>query len=310
MLDCYNTRSKWASAGIWKRPEFDVDKYQKALNRITGVSPSGAPVVRLTWAWDARKWENTEWDGFGVATNGEWRQRYRALSIDIGEGDYVDIAPPRWMLEQLHEPAQLAQSWELTRYRLKVVESVPAVCRHCGSAGRFYDVNEQLAVFARWDKSQIKENKVFIHWVDTDRSEGQFLLCRFCGEDTVLRTVNEDVWGPLPREGVYYLLPNIGIVATHTDYCCKKAAEEERQVCYGTYKEPGSKELDRLKKAVFLRDKEMATNPHIRPDMDVVALEQARRWGLQMMEDQEVKKRTELAEIKQAHRFNNNIVYA
>jgi len=310
MLDAYNQKSLWASAGIFKRPEFDVEGYQRKINRIVGVSPSGAPIVRLIWAWDARKWENTDWDLAGNATAGEWRQKYRALTIEIGGDDYVDIAPPRWILEERYEPEALALSWELTRYRLKVIEPVPAMCRYCKSPGRFYSVEELISIFAKWDAGQVKDGKVFVHWIDTDRSEGHVLACRFCREDTYLRTVNEDVWGPVPREGWYNLLPYAGIIANHRDNCCKKAWDEAREVCYGTYKEPNGKELKRLKKAISLRNKAIATNPHIRPELDPVALQQAKEWGLQMMRDTEVAKRTELAEIRRAHRPSKIQIYA
>lgn len=306
----YNDKQRWADAGIFKAPLFNVEGWQRKADRVVGLSPSGRSIVRLIWAWDARKWENTEWDSFGIATAGEWRQKYRALSVDIGNDDYVDISPPRWILEERYEPQSLAVSWEATRYRLKVTESVPAMCRHCKSPGRFFNVAELASIFAKWDAGQVKDNKVFVHWIDTDRSEGHILLCRFCGEDTFLQTVNEDVWGPVPRDGWYNLLPHVGIIADHTDNCCKKAADELGEICYGTYKEPGNKELTRLKKAVHLRNKELATNPHIKPELNEVALQQAKVWGLQMMRDREVQKRGELAEIRRAHRPSGVQVFA
>ena len=82
------------------------------------------------------------------------------------------------------------------------------------------------------------------------------------------------------------------------------------EICYGTYKEPGDKELKRLKKAVHLRNKELATNPHIKPELNEVALQQAKVWGLQMMRDREVQRRGELAEIRRAHRPSGVQIYA
>jgi hypothetical protein len=306
----YNDSRHWADAGIFKAPLFDAPSFQKRIDRIVGVSPSGHSIVKLLWAWDARKWENTAWDEFGNATSGEWRQKYRALTIDIGNDDYVDISPPRWILEERYEPQAIAESWELTRYRMKVVEPVPIICRYCKSPGRFYSVEELISIFAKWDAGQVQDGKVFVHWVDTDRSEGHILACRFCNMDTELRTVREDVWGPVPREGWYNLLPHIGIIADHANHCCKRAADEHGEICYGTYKEPDGRELKRLKKAISARNKEVETNPHIRPELDTAALEQAKHWGLQMMADREVRRRGELAEIRRAHRFNNNIVYS
>lgn len=305
----YNDQSKWATAGIFRPPAFDIKAYQKSINRIVGLSPSGHPVVQLKWAWDARKWENTKWDDFGNAIEGEWRQKYRALTVDIGNDDYVDISPPRWILEERFEPEALASSWELTRYRLKVVEPMPVMCRYCKSAGRFFSIDELVSIFAKWDASQVNDGKVFVHWVDTDKSEGHVLACRFCQEDTFLRTVSEDVWGPVPREGWYNLLPHVGIIANHENKCCDRAWNETREICYGTYKEPNGKELKRLKKAISLRNKEIATNPHIKPELDQAALIQARDWGLQMMKDQDVRKRGELEEIRREAR-RPQLIYA
>jgi hypothetical protein len=308
--EAYDDPKHWADAGIFKAPSFGAQQYQKKIDKVVGVAPSGHSIVRLVWAWDARKWENVEWDQFGNAVSGEWRQKYRALSIDIGNGDYVDISPPRWVLEERYEPQAIAQSWELTRYRMKIVEPVPIMCRYCKSPGRFYSIEELISIFAKWDANQVQNGKVFVHWVDTDRSEGHVLACRFCNMDTELRTVREDVWGEVPRDGWYNLLPHIGIIANHANHCCKRAAEEHGEICYGTYKEPDGRELKRLRKAIANRNKEVETNPHIRPELNAAALEQAKRWGLQMMADREVKRRGELAEIRRAHRFSNNIVYS
>src|ERR1051325_11575213 len=95
----YDDQGKWASEGIFRAPSFGAQQYQKKIDQIVGISLSGHSIVRLSWAWDCRKWENTEWDEFGNATAGEWRQKYRALTVDIGNDYYVDIAPPRWVLE-------------------------------------------------------------------------------------------------------------------------------------------------------------------------------------------------------------------
>jgi len=49
----------------------------------------------------------------------------------------------------------------------------------------------------------------------------------------------------------------------------------------------------------------MATNPHIRPELDEVALQQAKTIGLQAMQDAKVRKRSELAEISREHRYDH-----
>lgn len=279
----FDSPERWAEPGIFKPPLFEVPSFQKRLNKIVGLSPSGHPIVRLIWLWNARKWENTEWNDFGNATNGEFRQKYRALTVEIGNGDYVDIAPPRWGLEERYEPASIATSWEATRYRRVVTETPPFMCRYCHA----------------------------FKWISVDQSEGHLLMCRFCQNLTELRTVNQDVWGEVPREGWYTMLPNrgMGVIAHHRNNCCAKA-KELGEICWGFYKEPDNLELKRLAKAVQQRNKDMETNPHIKPELNEAALQQAKFWGLQMMQDAKVAERGQLAEIRKAHRFNNNIVYS
>ncbi len=276
-MDAYNDKTLWASAGIYKQPEFDVQAYQKKIDQVMGLSPSGLPIVRLVWAWDARKWENIGWDSFGVAVKGEWRQRYRALSVDIGGDDYVDISPPRWILEERFEPESIAQSWELTRYRKRVTGEPTMFCKGCGR----------------------------MRWISREKSDEDMAVCVYCDYTQMIPSINEDVWGPVPREGWYNLLPYIGIIAHHKNHCCKKAWEETREICYGEYKLPDGRELKRLKKAVYRRNKEVATNPHIKPELNEVALEQAKVMGLQAMQDAKVRKRNELAEIRREHRYDH-----
>ena len=123
----FDDEKNWCAPGIFKRPDFDVAGYQKALNKAVGVSDSGHPIVRLGWAWEPKRWQYTDWDEFGNATAGEWRQRYKALTLTIpNTDDYVDISPPRWVLEERFEPAQYEHSWEASRYIHDATE-----CRRC-----------------------------------------------------------------------------------------------------------------------------------------------------------------------------------
>ena len=123
----FDHQGRWSSEGIFKPPtDFDAESYQKKLNEIVGVSASGQPICRVSWAWECRKWANTAWDGFGNATKGEWRQRYRALTLEIGNDEYVDISPPRWVLEERFEPGQYERSWESSRYA-----HIASECRRC-----------------------------------------------------------------------------------------------------------------------------------------------------------------------------------
>lgn len=122
----YDDEKKWSSAGIFNAPLFNRERYQKQIDQIFGLSADGYSICRLSWAWECRKWVNYEWDAYGTATKGEWRQRYKALTVEIGDDEYIDIAPPRWVLEERFEPGQYEQSWEGSRY---VHDAV--MCRRC-----------------------------------------------------------------------------------------------------------------------------------------------------------------------------------
>jgi hypothetical protein len=264
----YDQKENWTAAGIWKAPEFDVESYQKKLNKICEVSVTGQPIVRLVWAWNERKWENTDWDFAGNAIKGEWRQKYRALTVEIGNDEYVDISPPRWILEERFEPGQYVRSWEASRYRVAVTEDIPAACRHCHS----------------------------FEWIDSYASEGPNLVCKVCRETTVLRSVKRDIWGQAPREGWYNLLasikgPPLGIVAEHFGGCCKEA-RDNKDICYGFYKTPSNKELSILRRAVSMRDRNKESNPHA--ELSQTDLEHARAWGLQTEEEIKFRERSEL----------------
>lgn len=122
----YDHQSKWASPGIFNEPtHFDKRHYQDQLNEIFGLSATNQPICRVSWAWEQKRWVNISWDEFGNATAGEWRQRYRALTIEDGD-DYIDISPPRWVLEERFEPGQYDRSWESSRYAHMASE-----CRRC-----------------------------------------------------------------------------------------------------------------------------------------------------------------------------------
>lgn len=126
MNPAHDDQKRWTDAGIWEPPNFDVRGFQKAIDNIVGKSASDYSIVRLMWAWECRRWQNVKWDEFGNATEGEWRQKYKALTIEIGNDEYVDISPPRWVLEERFEPGQYANSWESSRY-----VHDPENCRRC-----------------------------------------------------------------------------------------------------------------------------------------------------------------------------------
>src|SRR5262245_19215474 len=96
----YDDPRKFGSPGIREPPLFNVRKFQKKLNRICGVTAHGKPVVELKWAWECREFFHTEFDGLGKPTKGEWRAKYRSMTLTLPSGEEIDISVPRWMLQQ------------------------------------------------------------------------------------------------------------------------------------------------------------------------------------------------------------------
>jgi len=74
--------------------------YQKRLDAIAGVTPTGASRIRLIWAADPT-------DGMQI-WGGERRFKYFVSTT---------IALQRFVLEQLHEPAEYKPNWEQGRYK-------------------------------------------------------------------------------------------------------------------------------------------------------------------------------------------------
>lgn len=93
----------------WSKPR--MAEFQKQIDRIAGLASNGKPNVRLIWPSDPAI-------AFHVV-NGELRARYRLWTdtyrctrrdektgLDLVEDIQVDIVPPRFGLEQYHEPAE------------------------------------------------------------------------------------------------------------------------------------------------------------------------------------------------------------
>jgi len=244
--------AEWPRLMLQDAPTFDVIGFQKSIDRVVGLSPSGQPVVRLKWARDCKKPLNTEWDFAGNATKTELMQKYCAYRVDIENqpGDYVEVSPPRWVLEERYEPGQYEGSWDSARYINEATELPQPTCRYC----KCFD------------------------WIDSRKSEGVLLHCRHCGEINLVPFVRKDMVGPAPRDGWYNALPVIGIVGIHNKITKEKFGP------WGAYRVPDQSDIEILRRAVHLRSKDAECNPH--EALSAAALEQARQWGLQMIDEQ------------------------
>lgn len=276
----------WTKPGVFIMPDFDLEGYQAKIDKIVPRSASGQPVVRIKWAWDCRKWENYEWDSFGNATKGEWRQKYRAITIELPNDEYVDISPPRFVLEERFEPGQYEHSWELTRYYHD-----PESCSRCSERATML---RSIMVLCG--------NRDLVPDHDA-------LGCTLCYQTLVqmersTTCARRDIWGPYPREGWYSLLAApamsvpFGVVADHDQEgkCCQKLWNRSREICYGRFRFPDQRELRVLERAVALRNKDVEVDPHS-VTLNPRALTQAKALGLQSAQDVKVARRTELKEM-------------
>lgn len=125
--ETYDNPQKWANDDTWKRPSFNVAEYQKKIDEIVGKSRGGHSIVVLRWMRDSECYERfyTDWDTEGTPIKHELRARYNFLTVDLPNGDTVDIPPPRWVFEQRYEPEQIAEEWNTARWEMKDGRPVP-----------------------------------------------------------------------------------------------------------------------------------------------------------------------------------------
>lgn len=128
---------RWADNSTWPRPVFDVAAFQKKIDEIVGVTLKGQSIVRLRWMRDPDCYEKfyTKWD-LATPVAFDLRARYKFATVDLPNGDFVDIPPPRWVLEQRYEPEQIAAEWEKARW--ETVDGMPRPKRDACPAEGYY----------------------------------------------------------------------------------------------------------------------------------------------------------------------------
>lgn len=94
----------WVDLEKQKQPFCDVENWQRRINNITGLSPTGFPIVRIAWAPDLYH-----------VVNGELVRKYHIFRAQIDDVGVVEIAPPRFILEERIEPAMLEANWNAAR---------------------------------------------------------------------------------------------------------------------------------------------------------------------------------------------------
>lgn len=67
----------------------------------------------------------------------------------------------------------------------------------------------------------------------------------------------KEVRPPMPKEGYY---TELATIAWHDGDCCAES-EKTKVVCWGKYREPSQSDLDRLRRAVYLREQDAYIDP-------------------------------------------------
>lgn len=95
-------------------PKVKVDEWQKRFDRVFGRNKRNESIVKLVWSGDRRYWHKFfyDWDAYGKGTKVEERPLVLWKKIDLPNGDYVDLFPPRWMILMRIEPEQYAKQWK------------------------------------------------------------------------------------------------------------------------------------------------------------------------------------------------------
>lgn len=87
--------------GSYIPPPFDPTGFQRRIDVVTGLAPSGKPILWLRWTHDVTELR------FGV----------NVFIYGVKDGKTRPFIPPRWVLHQRQEPGQYWDSWQATRYQ-------------------------------------------------------------------------------------------------------------------------------------------------------------------------------------------------
>lgn len=92
----------------------DIALWQGRFDRAFGLNRNGKSCFKLVWSGDRRYWHRYayDWDAYGKGIKWEERPRILWKKVDVGNGDYVDLFPPRWLILMRIEPEQYADQWK------------------------------------------------------------------------------------------------------------------------------------------------------------------------------------------------------
>lgn len=91
-----------------------VERWQKRFDDTFGLNKRGKPCFKLVWSGDRKYWHDYfwDWDSYGKGTKLEQRPLVLWKKVNLPNGDYVDLFPPRWLILSRIEPEQYADNWK------------------------------------------------------------------------------------------------------------------------------------------------------------------------------------------------------
>jgi len=115
-LHPYNDLENWGHDWTHQPPlsKVAIGEWQRRFDQAFGLNRDGKSCFKLVWNGDRRYWDRFayDWDAYGKGTKWEERPRILWKKVDLGNGDYVDLFPPRWLILVRIEPEQFAETWK------------------------------------------------------------------------------------------------------------------------------------------------------------------------------------------------------
>lgn len=106
--DPWNDPERWQPR--MRRPfGVDVERFQKLIDRIVGLSHGGHSIIKLEWAPEVY-----EWRPYALGSNPTGYTLPYWLALWDKDGN--EVAAPRWVLHERCEPEQYLPTWENSRW--------------------------------------------------------------------------------------------------------------------------------------------------------------------------------------------------
>lgn len=193
----------------------EIENWQKRFDAAFGKNKNNESCFKLVWSGDRRYWHKYfyDWDAYGKGTKVEERPRVLWKKVNVGNGDYVDLFPPRWLILSRLEPEQYAEQWKLESWvwdpKMGPLVKDP-FCAVCNTELNFL-------------KSACDGCGLDIEYATQKRPSG----------------LNKQIRDDEPPKVFWETFEVIG---EHDEYCCDVFQGE----CFGAFRNPQEKDLIRL----------------------------------------------------------------